>query len=252
MRRGLGGGLMNQKIKTFFVLFPIFLSVSFVSLRPDNPPVFLNDQSSHWADSVFSTLTPDERIAQLFMVAAWSNKDKKHIKEIDTLIIKYKIGGLIFFQGGPVREAVLTNKYQKESKVPLLISIDGEWGLAMRLDSTTSFPKQMTLGAIEDDSLVYDMGKEIARQCKRMGIHVNLAPVADVNNNPLNPVIGFRSFGEDKYNVARKSVMYMKGMQDAGVMANGKHFPGHGDTDMDSHKTLPTIKSSIGRMDSLE
>lgn len=213
---------------------------------------FYEMQNTRWADSVLKTLTPDERIAQLFMVAAYSNKDKKHVDEIKTLVSKYKIGGLIFFQGGPIRQAVLTNKYQALAKVPLMISIDGEWGLAMRLDSTIMFPKQMTLGAIQNDSIIYQMGVEIARQCKRLGIHVNFAPDVDVNNNSLNPVIGFRSFGEDKYNVAKKGMMYMKGMQDNGVMANAKHFPGHGDTDKDSHKTLPTVTHSKEMIDTLD
>jgi len=155
-------------------------------------------------------------------------------------------------QGGPVREAKLNNFYQTKAKTPLLISIDGEWGLAMRLDSTPQYPRQMTLGAIQNDSLIYQMGKQIADECKLMGIHVNFAPVADVNNNPENPVISVRSFGEDKYAVARKAYMYMAGMQDNGVMASGKHFPGHGDTDADSHKTLPTIPHSYERLDSLE
>jgi beta-N-acetylhexosaminidase len=155
-------------------------------------------------------------------------------------------------QGGPMRQAKLTNYFQKLSKTPLMISIDGEWGLAMRLDSTPQFPRQMTLGAIQNDSLIYEMGKEIALECKRLGIQVNFAPVADVNNNPNNPVISMRSFGEDKYLVARKAEMYMRGMQDQGVLANGKHFPGHGDTDKDSHKTLPTVPFSIERLDSLE
>lgn len=203
-------------------------------------------------DSVFNSLTPDERIGQLFMIAAYSNKDMKHVREIREQIEKYKIGGLIFMQGGPVREATLCNYYQKLSKTPLLISIDGEWGLAMRLDSTAKYPRQMTLGAISNDSLIYEMGRQIGRECKRMGIHVNFAPVADINNNPLNPVIGMRSFGENKYNVASKAVMYMKGLQAEGVMANGKHFPGHGDTDSDSHKTLPIISACKDRMDTLE
>ena len=214
-------------------------------------PPFL-EKESPWADSVFSTLTPRQRIAQLFMVAAYSNKGQSHVNEISNLIKEHHIGGLIFFQGGPSREAILTNKYQALSQVPLMISIDGEWGLSMRLDSTVKFPKQMTLGAIRNDSLIYQMGKEIAEQCKRIGIHVNLAPVVDVNNNPDNPVINYRSFGQNKYNVARKGLMYMKGMQDAGVMANAKHFPGHGDTDTDSHKALPIIKHSKARIDSIE
>ncbi len=218
------------------------------------PPFFQGGKAKVWVDSVFNTLSEEERIAQLFMVAAYSNKDQAHIESIDNLIQTHKIGGLIFFQGGPERQAILSNRYQKESKVPLLISIDGEWGLAMRLDSTMKFPKQMTLGAIQDSSeqLIYQMGEQIAKQCKALGIHVNLAPVADVNNNPKNPIISYRSFGEDKYTVARKSLAYMKGMQDFGVMANAKHFPGHGDTDSDSHKTLPIINHSKDRLDSLE
>ena len=212
---------------------------------------FLEDDYQ-WADSIMATLSPQQRIAQLFMVAAYSNKTETHVAEISKLVKDYGIGGLIFFQGGPVRESILTNKYQSEAKVPLMISIDGEWGLSMRLDSTVVFPKQMTLGAIRNDSLIYEMGQEIAEQCKRIGIHVNLAPVVDVNNNPNNPVINYRSFGENKYNVARKGIMYMKGMQDAGVMANAKHFPGHGDTDTDSHKALPIIKHDKNRIDSIE
>jgi beta-N-acetylhexosaminidase len=230
------------------VFFCAFVSVK----RTGEDPPFLKNEGSHWVDSVFQSLTPDQRIAQLFMVAAYSNSDKTHINEIKKLIEVNGIGGLIFFQGGPLREARLTNKYQELSRVPLLISIDGEWGLAMRLDSTVQFPRQMTLGAIQDDSLIYYMGKEIAWECKRLGIQINLAPVADVNNNPNNPVISNRSFGENKYNVARKAAMYMKGMQDAGVMANAKHFPGHGDTDSDSHKTLPVINQCAARMDTLE
>ncbi len=239
--------------KIRFVLF-FLVAVVLVSFIPkekgQNPPFYTND--THWADSVFKTLTPDERIAQLFMVAAYSNKDKAHMKEIKKLIDDYKIGGLIFFQGGPIRQALQTNCYQCCSKVPLFIAIDAEWGLAMRLDSTTKFPRQMTLGAIQNDSLIYQMGAEIARQCKRLGMQINFAPVVDINNNPLNPVISNRSFGENKYNVTRKALMYMKGMQDNGVLANAKHFPGHGDTDSDSHKTLPTVKSSRERLDTLE
>lgn len=215
-----------------------------------SPPFYSND--TLWADSIFKTLTPNQRIAQLFMVAAYSNKDNAHTNEIKKLITQYGIGGLIFMQGGPVRQAKLTNVYQSISKVPLFLAMDAEWGLAMRLDSTTKFPRQMTLGAIQDDSLVYKMGAEIARQCKRIGMQINFAPVVDINNNPLNPVISNRSFGEDKYNVTRKAAMYMKGMQDNQVLANAKHFPGHGDTDSDSHKTLPTVNSSIERLDSLE
>ncbi|HXC06765.1 MAG TPA: glycoside hydrolase family 3 N-terminal domain-containing protein, partial [Bacteroidia bacterium] len=243
-----------MRIYSFLLLICSLSLFSAFTVNRHDPgdPVFVSANSSHWVDSVFQTLTPEKRIGQLFMVAAYSNKDKAHVNEIKKLISEQGIGGLIFFQGGPKREVNLTNTYQGLSDVPLLISIDGEWGLAMRLDSTVQFPRQMTLGAIQDDSLIYAMGKEIAIECKRMGIQVNLAPVADINNNPNNPVISNRSFGENKYLVARKAAMYMKGMQDAGVLANAKHFPGHGDTDSDSHKTLPVINQCIQRMDTLE
>ncbi len=241
--------MQKIRIAVLFVITVVFLSFIPQTTNQD-PPFYVND--THWADSVFKTLSPDERIAQLFMVAAYSNKDKTHYKEIKLLVEDYKIGGLIFFQGGPIRQANLANAYQSFSKVPLLMSMDAEWGLAMRLDSTTKFPRQMTLGAIQNDSLIYQMGAEIARQCKRLGMQINFAPVIDINNNPLNPVIGNRSFSENKYNVTRKALMYMKGMQHNHVLACGKHFPGHGDTDSDSHKTLPTVKASKERLDTLE
>ncbi len=241
---------MNKNITAALLVITIVFA-GFINKSFSQDPPFYNVKSS-WADSVFKTLSPEERIAQLFMVAAYSNKDKTHLTEIKKLVKQYKIGGLIFFQGGPTRQALLTNQYQSLSKVPLFIAMDAEWGLSMRLDSTTRFPRQMTLGAIQNDSLIYTMGVEIARQCKRLGMQINFAPDVDINNNPMNPVIGTRSFGENKYNVTAKALMYMKGMQDNGVLANAKHFPGHGDTDSDSHKTLPTIKSSRARLDTLE
>ena len=212
----------------------------------------LDTSKYSWADSVFNSLTPDERLAQLFMIPAYSNKGKEHKEQIASLVYDYKVGGIIFFQGGPVRQAALTNYYQSLSKVPLMISIDAEWGLSMRLDSTFKFPRQMMMGAIRNDSLVYRMGAEIARHCKRIGTHINFAPDIDINNNPANPVISNRSFGEDKNSVTQKGIMYMKGMQDEKVLTTGKHFPGHGDTDSDSHLTLPIIKHSRERIDSLE
>ncbi|MFK8044725.1 MAG: glycoside hydrolase family 3 N-terminal domain-containing protein [Crocinitomicaceae bacterium] len=208
--------------------------------------------SNQWADSVFKQMTIDEKIGQLFMVAAYSNKIGNHEFEIKNLITKHHIGGLIFFKGTPTAQARLTNNYQKAAKTPLMIGIDGEWGISMRLDSTTYYPRQMMLGAIQNEKLIYEMGKQIAEQCKIMGIHVNFAPVIDVNNNANNPVINNRSFGEQKENVSKLGLAYMNGMQDHGVMACGKHFPGHGDTDTDSHKALPTIAHSASRLDSLE
>ncbi|WP_192347378.1 glycoside hydrolase family 3 N-terminal domain-containing protein [Algoriphagus sp. Y33] len=202
----------------------------------------------NWVDSVFSSLTFDERLGQLFMVAAYSNKDQKHVDEISTLIKKENLGGLIFFQGGPNRQARLTNYYQAQSKTPLLIAMDAEWGISMRLDSVPDFPKAMTLGAVQNPDLVYTMGKEIARQFKELGMHINFAPVVDVNSNPENPVIGYRAFGGDREVVTSHAISYMKGLQDNGVIANAKHFPGHGDTEADSHYSLPVIKNHEQRI----
>lgn len=221
------------------------------SLYQQNFPDFL-EKNNHWADSIFNQMSVDEKIGQLFMVAAYSNKRTDHEFEIKNLISRHSIGGLIFFKGTPTAQARLTNSYQKLSKTPLLIGIDGEWGISMRLDSTTYYPRQMMLGAIQNEKLIYEMGKQIAEQCKIMGIHVNFAPVIDVNNNANNPVINNRSFGEQKERVTQLGLAYMKGMQDNGIMACGKHFPGHGDTDSDSHKTLPIISHSTARLDSIE
>jgi beta-glucosidase-like glycosyl hydrolase/CubicO group peptidase (beta-lactamase class C family) len=237
------------------LLAAVVLSFAFLSSIAQHDvarPPFLQYANHRWVDSVFNSLSAEERIAQLIVVAAYSNRNDEHKQEILKLIREQKVGGLIFFQGGPVREAKLINAYQSASKVPLLIAMDAEWGIGMRLDSTISYPYQMTLGAIQNDSLLYEMGVEVAKQMKRAGIHVNFAPVVDINNNPNNPVINFRSFGEDKYNVTRKSIAYMKGMQDNGILTTAKHFPGHGDTGTDSHFALPQINHSRERIDSLE
>ena len=209
--------------------------------------------SAHdWVDSVFSSLSKKEKLAQLMVIRAHSNLGPEHVEQVTDLIRKYNVGALCFFQGGPVRQAELTNLYQSITKTPLLVTIDGEWGLGMRLDSVTKYPYQLTLGALQNEQVIYDMGKAVGEQMKRIGVHVNYAPVVDVNNNPNNPVIGYRSFGEDKYKVARFGVAYMKGMQDAGIMACAKHFPGHGDTEVDSHLDLPMISKSMSQLDSLE
>ncbi len=201
---------------------------------------------------MYTSLTQKERIAQLIMIPAWSNKGAAHEKEVEYLVTKYKIGGIAFFQGGPGRQIELINRYQAISDLPLLMGTDAEWGLGMRLDSTMSFPYQMALGAIQNDSLIYAMGREIGRQLRLTGMQMNFAPVLDVNNNPENPVINYRSFGSDKYNVSRKGIAYMQGLQDEGIIATGKHFPGHGDTDTDSHLALPLINHSMERLNNLE
>jgi len=236
--------------ESLFFSFLIQLVILTSGWSQDHPPFVQSNQK--WVDSVMSSMSVKEKIGQLFMVAAYSNRDREHIDHIKKLIREYNIGGLIFFQGGPVRQAMLTNEYQAVAKVPLLIAMDAEWGLGMRLDSTIRYPYQMALGAIQDNRLIYQMGKDIADQFHRIGMHINFAPVIDVNNNARNPVINFRSFGEVKENVAEKGLAYMQGMQDSGILACGKHFPGHGDTDVDSHQDLPVIPHSLNRLEEIE
>lgn len=205
-----------------------------------------------WVDSVYQSLSPEQRIGQLIMAAAYSDPAQINDKELLEMIRRYQIGGVIFFKGSPQRQLEMLNTLQTNSPIPLLVGIDAEWGLNMRLDSTIKYPRQMALAAFDDDSLIYEMGREVGRQCKRLGIHINFAPVADVNNNPNNPVINDRSFGENKQLVSRKALMYMKGLQDEGIIACVKHFPGHGDTETDSHQDLPVLRFPYQRLDSLE
>ncbi len=206
---------------------------------------------SVWVDSIYQSLSPTERIAQLLMVRA-NNAREDYFPEINDYIEKYGIGGVCYFGSGAMRQAKQNNAWQELSRVPLLTSIDGEWGLGMRLDSTISFPFNMTLGAIENDSLIYEMGKEIGKHCQRIGLHMNFAPVVDINVNPKNPVINSRSFGDDPEKVSNKALAFLNGMQSQNILATAKHFPGHGDTDSDSHKTLPLINHSFARLDSIE
>lgn len=206
----------------------------------------------HWVDSTFRTMTPEQRVAQLIFIRAYSTNDAANEKQVRDLIQQKHVGGLVFFQGSPVRQAELTNEYQSLSGVPLFISIDAEWGLGMRLDSVLSFPHQLMLGAVRDSTLIYQVGRAIGEQCRRIGVQINFAPVADINNNPDNPVINDRSFGEDKHRVAQWGIQYMLGLQSAGVMACAKHFPGHGDTNVDSHKALPVVNKTMDQLRDLE
>ena len=234
----------SQELMYKYFFFLLFFCTNFLFSQ--------NISEQRWVDSVMKSLSNDEKIAQLLMVSAYSNKDAGHTNKIEKLIKDYKIGGLMFLQGGPVRQAKLTNKYQSISKTPLMIALDAEWGVSMRLDSALRYPWQMTLGSIQNDTLIYQMGEEIARQCKLIGVNINFAPVVDVNFNPDNPIIGNRSFGENPIRVGELGVQYMKGMQDNGVLACAKHFPGHGDTDEDSHKSLPIINHTKERLDTVE
>ncbi len=235
----------------------IYLCTCFqISLAQDlvNNPLLSEDPIAQqkWVDSIYGSLSTKEKIGQLFMVQIFSNGDGLKKQEIINLIKNDKIGGLIYSKGGPIRQARLNNELQATTNIPLLVGMDAEWGLSMRLDSTYAFPWNMTLGAISDTKLVEQTGRQIGEHCKRLGVHFNFAPVVDINTNPKNPIIGNRSFGEDRDNVTEKGLAFMKGIQSAGVLANAKHFPGHGDTEADSHKTLPTVSFSEKRIDSVE
>jgi len=241
---------MKKPLLTSFLLlffFPVFS-------QQINPLIVEDDivNQQKWVDSIYGNMALQEKIGQLFMVSVFSSDPKSKNDKINELIKNQYIGGIIFSKGGPKRQAKLNNKYQELTKIPLLIGMDAEWGLAMRLDSTFAYPWNMTLGAIADNKIVEKIGRRIGEQSKRLGVHINFAPVVDINTNPKNPIIGNRSFGEGKENVALKSLAFLRGLQSAGVLANAKHFPGHGDTETDSHHTLPTILFSKERIDSVE
>src|SRR5690606_7946674 len=236
-----------------FSLYFLFFTCSIFAQTADNP-LLTNDAIAQkkWVDSIYSSMSLKEKVGQLFMVQVMSNQDNKTKSKIIELVRDHHIGGIIYSLGGPVRQAKLNNELQSLSKVPMLIGMDAEWGLSMRLDYTYAFPWNMTMGAIKDNKLIEQAGRQIGEHNKRIGVHFNFAPVVDINTNPKNPIIGNRSFGEDRDNVTEKSLAFMKGMQSAGALANVKHFPGHGDTDQDSHKTLPTISFNEKRIDSIE
>lgn len=239
--------------KLALVVVALTSSISFSQAQDKKDFVKYINSPHTWVDSVFNSLTPKERIAQLFLVRAHTNLGQRYIDSVAQVIKNEQLGGLVVFQGGPVRHVDMFNKYQQLSKVPLLITFDGEWGLGMRLpDSTLSYPYQMTLGAVQNDQLIYQMGQEVAKDFHRIGMHFNFAPVVDINNNPKNPVIGFRSFGDNKENVTRKAKAYMDGMMNGGIISSLKHFPGHGDTDVDSHHDLPQLTFSKDRLEALE
>jgi beta-N-acetylhexosaminidase len=234
-------------------LFIVWIWLFSISMWAQSPLVSTDSLAQkQWVDSIYNAMTLKQKVGQLFMVQAFSDEKKLQKSKLLELIKNQHIGGLIYSNGGPVRQAKLDNELQAASKIPLLVGMDAEWGLSMRLDSTYAFPWNMTLGAIKDLDLIKKTGQYIGEHCKRIGVHFNFAPVVDINTNPQNPIIGNRSFGEDKNNVTEKALAFMQGMQSAGVLANAKHFPGHGDTDQDSHKTLPTISFDKKRIETIE
>ncbi|MDR1883160.1 MAG: serine hydrolase [Prevotella sp.] len=243
-------------ITALTVSFTVFCPFGAVSENKKTTPTFYRTvdfvRMNRWVDSIYNQMSPDERIGQLFMPVVAGDNTGTNKKKMLSLVNERHIGGILFSKGTPADQAELTNLAQGEAKIPLMISLDGEWGLSMRLSNTARFPRNMMLGAIRNDSLLYYYGLEVARQCKLMGIHVNFAPVLDVNSNPANPVIGNRSFGEDAERTAKLGIMYAKGLEAGGVMAVAKHFPGHGDTSVDSHKAQPLITHGKARLENVE
>ena len=238
-----------MKFLKTLLLFLLFYNYSF-----SQNPLISKDKVKQeiWVDSIYNSLSTDQKIGQLFTIWVATKQGADKMKEVSSIIKKNHLGGLIFSLGNIKDQAKYTNEFQSISKVPLLIGMDAEWGIGMRLDDAFSFPYNMTLGAVNDESLIYNVGKRIGVHAKRIGVHINFAPVTDINTNPNNPIIGSRSFGEDKLSVTNKSLSYLKGMQSEGIMGSAKHFPGHGDTSTDSHKTLPTINFSAKRINEVE
>ena len=236
------------------ILVFIFGCVGYLQAQfsPKNITKDLDKKAVKYADSLYAKLSMDERIGQLYMVALYTNKDQNHISGVRKLVEQERIGGIILMQDDAEQEIALVNEFQKKSRVPMLFGMDAEWGLYQRIKTAHKFPWAMTLGAIQDNNLVYEMASKIAEDAKKMGIYWNFAPVVDVNTNPKNPIIGNRSFGSDVQNVIAKSLAYAQGLQDNGVLAAIKHFPGHGDTDVDSHLDLPVVKHSLERLNKIE
>lgn len=240
-------------MKSTATLILFFLITLCAFTQTPNPLLTVDAEAqTKWVDSIYNSMTLEEKVGQLFMVQAFSNQGIAHENKIYHQVVNQHIGGIIFSTGGPKRQVKFNNMLQEAAKIPLLIGMDAEWGLSMRLDSTHAFPWNMTLGAVKDLKLIEQTGRQLGEHSKRIGVHFNFAPVVDINTNPNNPIIGNRSFGEDRDKVTQKALAFMKGMQSTGVLANAKHFPGHGDTDSDSHKTLPTITFDEKRMDSVE
>ncbi|RAV28396.1 glycoside hydrolase family 3 N-terminal domain-containing protein [Sinomicrobium soli] len=237
-----------KRILVLLMLFPLWCPAQ------DSDPLAVGNEylQQKWVDSIYGKMTLKEKIGQLFMIDVFPEQGEKHIKKAEQLIRDYHVGGVIFFKGHPKEQAVFTNKLQSMSGIPLMVGMDAEWGLAMRLDSTFAYPWNMTLGAIRNNRLIEQVGYQVGRHARRLGVHINFAPDIDINTNPENPIIGNRSFGEDKYNVAEKGAAFARGMRNAGVLACGKHFPGHGDTHTDSHKTLPVITFGRSRIENTE
>lgn len=246
--------MMKKLTLLLWVAGLFILGLSSLHARTGGPflPSAADDRCRQWADSVLSGLNVYEKVGQLIVATIPARADKVTKKQMRELVRKYKVGGLLFSEGTPEEQAILTNMARKDAKIPVMVTFDGEWGLSMRLQGAPDYPRNAALGCIEDNGLIEEYGREVARQFRELGVHVNFAPDADVNTNPLNPVIHVRSFGENPQRVAEKVVAYSRGLESGGILSVCKHFPGHGDTDVDSHKALPVLHYDRARLDSVE
>lgn len=242
-----------KKLVFNFLLITVLFSVN-VSAQYQPKDISKQDlkKAKEWVNQTYNSLSQDEKLGQLFIVALYTNKDENHINQVRNIVINDKIGGLILMQDDAAKEINLVNEFQQKSKVPLMIGMDAEWGLYQRINTAHKFPWAMTLGAIQDKDLIYKMAAKIAEDCKRMGINWDFAPVVDVNTNPNNPIIGNRSFGSEVSNVTRSALSYANGLQDHNILAAIKHFPGHGDTNTDSHLDLPVVSHNLERLNKIE
>lgn len=243
---------MRKIVYTSLLVFFFISSKIAAQYQPKNLSQTDLNKAQQWVDKTYSSLSQDEKLGQLFIVALYTNKDENHINQVRNIVVNDKIGGLILMQDDAAREINLVNEFQQKSKVPLMIGMDAEWGLYQRIAAAHKFPWAMTLGAIQDKSLIYQMASKIAEDCKRMGINWDFAPVVDVNTNPNNPIIGNRSFGSEVNNVISSALSYSNGLQDNNILAAIKHFPGHGDTSTDSHLDLPVVSHNIDRLNTIE
>ncbi|MCA6066666.1 glycoside hydrolase family 3 protein [Chryseobacterium sp. RG1] len=243
---------MNKSVFNLLIIFLFIGSMANAQYQPKNTSKAYLDKAQQWVNKTYNSLSQDEKLGQLFIVALYTNKDDSHINQVRNIVINDKIGGLILMQDDAAKEINLVNEFQQKSKVPLMIGMDAEWGVYQRIAAAHKFPWAMTLGAIQDKNLIYQMSSKIAEDCKRMGINWDFAPVVDVNTNPNNPIIGNRSFGSEVQNVISSALAYSNGLQDNNILAAIKHFPGHGDTNTDSHLDLPVVSHNLERLNTIE
>ena len=236
---------------TFLIILLLSLKIS-AQYQPKNLSKEDLKKANDWVQKTYNSLSQDQKLGQLFIIALYTNKGEDYINNVRNIVVNEQIGGLILMQDDAAKEINLVNEFQTKSKVPLMIGMDAEWGIFQRIATAHKFPWAMTLGAIQDKNLITEMAAKIAEDCKRMGINWDFAPVVDVNTNPDNPIIGNRSFGSEVSNVVHSGLAYSNGLQNNNILAAIKHFPGHGDTNTDSHLDLPVVSHDLKRLTEIE